>query len=163
MKCLVSNHCSLQRCKITKSCVFNENVEIIGYSAPNFRPPEDVSNFYPLRRKIKEPARVRLANDYKRFDFKSKETECYYCDGSIGRGNKTKDHVYPRSKGGTLPDNFVWACNKCNHHKGDKTLEEWRDYLLNDVIMSKAKGHLRGHKNKILKKLNFMIEKLNTI
>lgn len=49
--------------------------------------------------------------------------ECHYC----GRATRlTKDHVIPRSRGGTDAEaNIVFACRNCNSAKGDRTPEEW--------------------------------------
>lgn len=54
--------------------------------------------------------------------------ECHYC----GRTTRlTKDHVIPRSRGGSDDDsNIVFACRNCNAAKGDRTPQEWlgQDY-----------------------------------
>jgi len=43
---------------------------------------------------------------------------CQYCLGRIPMSQATKDHVYPKSKGGTNDDfNMVLACRKCNSEK----------------------------------------------
>lgn len=48
---------------------------------------------------------------------------CWYC----GEEATTRDHVTPRSRGGTDdPENLVPACVRCNSQKRDKTLEEYR-------------------------------------
>ena len=46
-------------------------------------------------------------------------TACYYC----GKHGGTKDHVIPKSKGGTRT---VECCGKCNHTKADLSVEEFR-------------------------------------
>jgi 5-methylcytosine-specific restriction endonuclease McrA len=49
--------------------------------------------------------------------------QCVYC-GS-GGNRLTLDHVVPRSRGGTsVWENVVTSCAPCNHHKGDRLLEE---------------------------------------
>lgn len=58
--------------------------------------------------------------------------KCVYC-----RGNATTiDHIHPRSKGGKNTwQNLAAACLKCNHKKGNRTLEEsgmkllWKPYV----------------------------------
>lgn len=43
---------------------------------------------------------------------------CQYCLCHIPMSQATKDHVYPKSKGGTNDDfNLVLACRKCNNDK----------------------------------------------
>jgi len=43
---------------------------------------------------------------------------CQYCLNPVTFSNATKDHVYPKSKGGTNHDfNLVLACRKCNSSK----------------------------------------------
>lgn len=47
--------------------------------------------------------------------------ECAYC----GKTATTVDHILPRSRGGTtIWENAVASCLKCNHKKGNRTLEE---------------------------------------
>ncbi len=49
---------------------------------------------------------------------------CVYCGNG---GRLTLDHVVPRSRGGeSVWENVVTACATCNHHKGNRTLEEAR-------------------------------------
>lgn len=48
---------------------------------------------------------------------------CAYC--GIGKG-LTRDHVQPRSRGGSNePSNIVLACRNCNSAKGARTPAEW--------------------------------------
>jgi 5-methylcytosine-specific restriction endonuclease McrA len=60
---------------------------------------------------------------------------CFYCDESHALVDLTRDHVIPRSKGGTSSiKNQVFACYHCNQVKGNrlpteaelKKLETWR-------------------------------------
>lgn len=45
---------------------------------------------------------------------------CQYCFNKIPFADATRDHVYPKSKGGTNEDvNYVLACLKCNGDKAD--------------------------------------------
>jgi 5-methylcytosine-specific restriction endonuclease McrA len=50
---------------------------------------------------------------------------CQYCNTKLSFGASTKDHVFPRSRGGkdTLL-NVVAACKACNGRKADRTPEE---------------------------------------
>jgi 5-methylcytosine-specific restriction endonuclease McrA len=46
---------------------------------------------------------------------------CAYCLGEAD----TMDHVQPRAKGGRhVWENVVASCHRCNHRKGNKTLEQ---------------------------------------
>lgn len=56
---------------------------------------------------------------------------CHYC-GNLASGRSLhRDHVIPKSKGGTsMPDNLVWACGACNSTKRDRTLRDARPFLL---------------------------------
>lgn len=50
---------------------------------------------------------------------------CAYCGHSYKRGELTRDHVTPRSRGGSNSwDNVVTACRGCNQWKADKMLTE---------------------------------------
>jgi len=58
---------------------------------------------------------------------------CQYCGRSRGnlknRESLTRDHVYPRSKGGLDRwDNVVTSCSSCNNRKGD--------FVLGDINIS---------------------------
>ena len=47
---------------------------------------------------------------------------CAYCGA---KNPFTKDHVIPKSRGGSDDiNNLVWACISCNSKKGNKTPEE---------------------------------------
>lgn len=50
---------------------------------------------------------------------------CLYCGRPFPDGELTRDHLVPRSRGGPDQwDNVVAACRRCNHHKGNRLLEE---------------------------------------
>ena len=50
---------------------------------------------------------------------------CAYCGLVFSFSQLTIDHVIPKAKGGNNTwANCVTACRKCNHNKGDKTLEQ---------------------------------------
>ena len=58
-----------------------------------------------------------------------KGATCDYCmrrlesSKSKGKLAATRDHVHPKSLGGTYR---VWCCRQCNQIKGDMTITEWR-------------------------------------
>lgn len=57
--------------------------------------------------------------------FRRDQNLCLYCGGEFQDVHLTRDHVVPRSRGGTdVWDNVVAACKRCNHHKGNRLLEE---------------------------------------
>ncbi len=49
--------------------------------------------------------------------------KCFYCGTEE---ECTKDHVYPKSKGGRL---LVWACNICQHEKAGLLPHIWLNHL----------------------------------
>ena len=51
---------------------------------------------------------------------------CWYCGRHIEPSKLTKDHVFPRSKGGDNDmDNIIMVCKTCNSSKGDMDLLKW--------------------------------------
>jgi 5-methylcytosine-specific restriction endonuclease McrA len=58
---------------------------------------------------------------------------CFYCKTKIKFEDITRDHFYPKSKGNTLFQNKVFACRFCNSSKGDKSIEEFRESILNII------------------------------
>jgi hypothetical protein len=55
---------------------------------------------------------------------------CWYCGGYLWY-SWHHDHQVPRSRGSSNePENLVPACEKCNGAKGGKTVEEYRQQIL---------------------------------
>ena len=51
---------------------------------------------------------------------------CWYCGKEMEPSKLTKDHVFPRSKGGAnVMDNIIMVCKTCNSSKGNMDLFEW--------------------------------------
>ena len=51
---------------------------------------------------------------------------CWYCGKEVEPSKLTKEHVFPRSKGGDNDmDNIIMVCKSCNSSKGDMDLFEW--------------------------------------
>lgn len=51
---------------------------------------------------------------------------CWYCGKEVEPSKLTKDHIFPRSKGGDNDmDNIIMVCKSCNSSKGDMDLFEW--------------------------------------
>jgi len=50
---------------------------------------------------------------------------CLYCGQTYPDGELTRDHVVPLSRRGRdVWDNVVAACKRCNHHKGNRLLQD---------------------------------------
>jgi len=55
--------------------------------------------------------------------------KCAYCGRTFREDDKiTIDHIDP--KGGEGVDNLYIACDTCNTRKGNRNLEEFREYLI---------------------------------
>lgn len=51
---------------------------------------------------------------------------CWYCGKAMSPKQLTKDHVFPRSKGGdNNMDNIIMTCKACNSSKGNMDLFKW--------------------------------------
>lgn len=91
---------------------------------------------------------------------------CFYCERFFGRipfGSdrplkKTRDHIFPKSKGGNDSlTNILNCCQHCNTSKGAMTLEQWRAALQNMILQNKRGGYhhsLRGYINIIIKNIS---------
>ncbi|QFY88489.1 HNH endonuclease [Magnetovirga frankeli] len=56
---------------------------------------------------------------------------CLYCGGRFAASALTRDHVLPKSRGGSDSwANVVSACRSCNQRKGARTPREWGTELL---------------------------------
>lgn len=58
---------------------------------------------------------------------------CYYCKSKTPYEDITRDHFLPKSTGNTLVNNKIFACRKCNSLKGDKSIDEFREYVLEGI------------------------------
>ena len=53
-------------------------------------------------------------------------SRCWYCGEKLEPSKLTKDHVFPRDKGGNNDmDNIIMVCKSCNSSKGNLDLFEW--------------------------------------
>lgn len=104
---------------------------------------------------------INTARGYPLFEFETKDTECFYCNKSIKRFDTggdclTRDHVYPKSKGGRLIiGNWVYACARCNGLKGNLTLQKFKQKL-----ESLYTHYKQDYYKKVLSTVTYMIEKL---
>lgn len=65
--------------------------------------------------------------------------KCYWCKQSVSYAKITRDHILPLSKGHGIISfyengvhrllNVVLSCRDCNCQKGDKSLEEYEEYI----------------------------------
>lgn len=56
----------------------------------------------------------------------SDNNHCWYCCKELPTSQLTRDHVFPRSKGGCNDmDNIIMVCKSCNSSKGKMDLFEW--------------------------------------
>jgi 5-methylcytosine-specific restriction endonuclease McrA len=56
---------------------------------------------------------------------------CFYCGIALDPGCFDSDHVIPKSRGGRhLSRNIVPACRSCNSQKRNRTVEEFRLFLM---------------------------------
>ena len=89
---------------------------------------------------------------------------CWYCGKEMEPSKLTKDHVFPRSKGGVNEmDNIIMVCKTCNSSKGNMDLFEWYSevrqewppfnvmvhYLKNIYLYSVENGLLDKHSTEL--------------
>lgn len=57
---------------------------------------------------------------------------CFYCEKIIeSSADLTKDHIIPKSKGGSnKKNNIVISCKHCNNSKASRTLQEFMSYVM---------------------------------
>lgn len=75
--------------------------------------------------------------------YEADEGRCFYCGIKVEPfGNWEPDHLLPKSRGGRDEfSNLVVACQPCNRSKGNRTLEEYREYLADRVYKHIALAH----------------------
>ena len=62
--------------------------------------------------------------------FKRDRYMCAYCSGVFAPAALSRDHIYPRSRGGDNSwSNCVTACRACNGAKGSKLVQDFRPLL----------------------------------
>lgn len=58
-------------------------------------------------------------------------SKCFYCKEKVV-GTGELDHMTPIAKGGRdVAENLIFSCSRCNKEKHNKTVEEYRDWLVN--------------------------------
>ena len=90
----------------------------------------------------------------------SSNTHCYYCGDALDEYSRTIDHILPKSKGGVLSKkNKVYCCMQCNQLKGDKTPDEFLEFMGGYLLaMRKELQLVLARNEKIFKKLKRMVK-----
>lgn len=79
--------------------------------------------------------RAKLSFGDKLAIWKKTDGHCWYCGCDLAEGRGQFDHQHPFSKGGICAvENMVLACLSCNQLKKGRTVEEFRDYLLDRIV-----------------------------
>jgi len=74
--------------------------------------------------------------------------KCYYC----GKAEEcTKDHFYPKSKGGKY---LVWACHLCQRHKSNLLPSEWLEKIERDRMPNEVKKRISTAVNGLIERLD---------
>jgi HNH endonuclease len=60
------------------------------------------------------------------------QSRCVYCRQQFHPASLTRDHMMPKSRGGTTHRNLVPACFACNNEKGRLTPRQYAAALLAD-------------------------------
>lgn len=57
--------------------------------------------------------------------YKHQEGKCFYCMFEFEYKDMTKDHFFPKSKGGLTFGNIVLSCSKCNKEKESESIHSF--------------------------------------
>ena len=60
--------------------------------------------------------------------------KCSYCGIELDPFSDWHiDHIFPKSRGGSNElENLTPACKSCNSSKGSKTIDEWKQFILEE-------------------------------
>lgn len=105
------------------------NLQMLHYALKASKPRYDRMCFM-IRAKAFKAYKEGRWNIHDLFEFnitKIKENDyCWYCGKEMEPSKLTKDHVFPRAKGGANDlDNIIMVCKECNSSKGKMDLFEW--------------------------------------
>lgn len=83
---------------------------------------------------------------------------CLYCGEAFPRGLLTRDHVVPRSKGGSDRwENVVTSCRACNQRKDNRTPDEARMPLLAvPYAPNRAEALILSNRNILTDQMTFL-------
>lgn len=93
---------------------------------------------------------------------------CFYCKREINFEDITRDHFLPKSKGNNLKNNKVFCCRGCNIIKGDKDLQQFKEFIIFKIksILSnivKNNWHVTENEIKKFKKYSVMLKTINGV
>lgn len=105
------------------------NIQMLNY-ALNAGVPRYNRRCYMIRAKAFKAYKEGRWNIHDLFEFNitmiKENNYCWYCGQKMEPSKLTKDHVFPRSKGGANEmDNIIMVCKICNSSKGNMDLFEW--------------------------------------
>lgn len=85
---------------------------------------------------------------------------CFYCSDTLGRRNRSIDHLMPRSKGGKNDrSNIVLCCKLCNTLKADMSVAEFVDYVFVSGGLDNLKSRLTSKQQKKMRKKSKKVAK----
>ena len=85
---------------------------------------------------------------------------CAYCgDHHVNHHHLSRDHIVPKSKGGTNTwMNVVTACKPCNSKKSDKTLKEARmELLYAPYVPNHYENMILQHRNILADQMEYLL------
>lgn len=85
--------------------------------------------------------------------------KCFYCERHMPFSRITRDHIIPKSKGGTLK-HAVFACHRCNQMKANLSLQQFRDKVW-DYYMKQLKPKQHYSATTIINNIDKLIENEN--
>jgi hypothetical protein len=82
--------------------------------------------------------------------------------------NITRDHFLAKSRGNSFVKNKVFCCRSCNIIKGDKSIDEFKDFIISTIkkiLSDVVKQEWKISKKQILKfkKYTIMLKTVNEI
>jgi len=73
---------------------------------------------------------------------------CHWCRSALKHNDVTRDHIIPKSKGGTSnPKNICASCMRCNVSKGCRSAEDFVE-----LLKSSPKPHIKARIRKSKKR-----------
>jgi len=93
---------------------------------------------------------------------------CFYCKREVNFEDITRDHFLPKSKGNNLKNNKIFCCRGCNIIKGDKDLEQFKEFIIlkiKTILLNVIKNNWKINDNEInkFKKYSMMLKTVNGV